>query len=54
MNKHELVHGYKVVEEIKAVTGKDKVVVFRPSGRTAENMGDFVIDGTSPSFILMT
>ena len=32
MNKHELVQGYKVVEEIKAVTGKDKVVVFQPFG----------------------
>ena len=52
MNKHELVHGYKVVEEVKAVTGKDKVVVFQPFGRTAENMGDFVIDGTSRSFHL--
>ena len=28
MNKHEMVNGYKVVEEVKAVTGKDKVVVF--------------------------
>ena len=52
MNKHELVGGYKVVEEIKAVTGKDKVLVFQPFGRTAENMGDFVIDGTSRSFHL--
>ena len=52
MNKRELVQGYKVVEEIKAVTGKDKVVVFQPFGRTAENMGDFVIDGTSRSFHL--
>ena len=52
MNKHELVQGYKVVEEIKAVTGKDKVVVFQPFGRKAENMGDFVIDGTSRSFHL--
>jgi len=52
MNKHELVQGYKVVEEVKAVTGKDKVVVFQPFGRTAENMGDFIIDGTSRSFHL--
>ena len=52
MNKHEMVNGYKVVEEVKAVTGKDKVVVFQPFGRTAENMGDFVIDGTSRSFHL--
>src|SRR6056300_1589561 len=52
MNKHEMVNGYKIVEEIKAVTGKDKVVVFQPFGRTAENMGDFVIDGTSRSFHL--
>lgn len=52
MNKHELVQGYKVVEEVKAVTGKDKVLVFQPFGRTAENMGDFVIDGTSRSFHL--
>ena len=52
MNKHELVQGYKVVEEIKAVTGKDKVLVFQPFGRTAENMGDFIIDGSSRSFHL--
>ena len=50
MNKHELVGGYKVVEEIKAVTGKDKVLVFPTFGLTAENMGDFVIDGTSKKF----
>ena len=52
MNKHELVQGYKMVEEIKAVTGKDKVLVFQPFGRTAENMGDFIIDGSSRSFHL--
>ena len=52
MNKYELVQGFKVVEEIKAVTGKDKVVVFQPFGRTAENMGDFIVDGTSRSFHL--
>ena len=52
MNKHEMVNGYKVVEEVKAVTGKDKVVVFPTFIRTAENMGDFVIDGTSRSFHL--
>ena len=52
MNKYELVQGFKVVEEIKAVTGKDKVVVSSPFGRTAENMGDFIVDGTSRSFHL--
>jgi len=52
MNKHEMIHGYKVVEEVKAVTGKDKVLVFQPFGRTAENMGDFIIDGSSRSFNL--
>lgn len=52
MNKHEMVAGFNIVEEVKAVTGKDKVVVFQPFGRGAQNMGNFVIDPSSRSFNL--
>lgn len=52
INKLEMVQGASVVEEIKQVTGFDKVIVIQPFGRSVETMGDFVIDSTSRSFQL--
>jgi hypothetical protein len=52
INKLEMVQGANVVEEIKQVTGFDKVIVIQPFGRSVETVGDFIIDNTSRSFQL--
>jgi hypothetical protein len=52
INKSEMVHGANIVEEVKKVTGFDKVVVIQPFGRSVEAVGDFIIDSTSRSFQL--
>ena len=52
LNKQEIVSGFNVVQEVKAKTGLDKVLVFQPFGRSTQNMGDFIIDPTSRSFHL--
>ena len=38
------------VEEVKAKTGKDKVIVVQPFGRGVEVQGEYIIDATSRSF----
>lgn len=53
LNKMELLAGFNAVEEIKAGTGKDKVLVVQPFGRSVEQVGnDFIADVTSRSFSL--
>lgn len=52
LNKQEIVNGFNIVQEIKAKTKLDKVLVFQPFGRSTQNMGDFIIDPTSRSFHL--
>jgi len=52
LNKQEIVSAANVVEEVKQVTGFDKVLVVQPFGRTIENIGSFRIDTTSRSFQL--
>lgn len=52
INKHEMISGASVVEEVKQVTGFDKVIVVQPFGRSTENINDFIIDATSRSFQL--
>jgi len=52
LNKQEIVQAYNVVQEVKAKTGFDKVLVFQPFGRSVQNMGEFIIDPTSRSFHL--
>jgi hypothetical protein len=52
INKMEMVQGANVVEEIKKVTGFDKVIVIQPFGRSVEKVGDFIIDNSSRSFQL--
>ena len=53
LDKAEIVQGFNIIEEIKAGTGKDKVLVVQPFGRSVEQMGsDFIIDRTSRSFSL--
>jgi hypothetical protein len=51
LSKAEVVQGFNIVEEIKAGTGKDKVLVVQPFGRSVEQVGqDFIIDTSSRSF----
>jgi hypothetical protein len=53
LNKMELLAGYNSVEEIKAGTGKDKVLVVQPFGRSVEQVGkEFIADYSSRSFSL--
>lgn len=52
LNKMEIVSGYNVVQEVKAKTGFDKVVVIQPFGRGVQNTGEFVIDPSSRSLHL--
>lgn len=52
VNKHEMISGASVVEEVKQVTGFDKVIVVQPFGRSIENINDFIVDTTSRSFQL--
>ena len=53
LNKMEIIAGYNIVEEIKATTKKDKVIVIQPFGRSVEQMGEFIADPTSRSFSLV-
>ncbi len=53
LSKMEVIAGYNVVQEVKSVTGHDKVVVIQPFGRGVEQLGDFVADGSSRSMSLV-
>ena len=53
LNKTEIIAGYNIVEEIKATTKKDKVIVVQPFGRSVEQMGEFIADPTSRSMSLV-
>ena len=53
LNKTEVINGYNIVQEIKSVTGKDKVVVIQPFGRSIETQGDFIADPSSRSMSLV-
>ena len=53
LTKMEVIAGYNMVQEVKAVTGKDKVVVIQPFGRGVEQVGDFVADASSRSMSLV-
>jgi len=53
LSKMEVVQGYNAVEEVKQGTGKDKVLVVQPFGRSVETVGqDFIVDTSSRSFSL--
>ena len=52
LNKTESIAAYNIVEEIKSVTKKDKVIVVQPFGRSVEQMGEFIADPTSRSMAL--
>lgn len=52
LDKMEVVQGYNVVQEVKAKTGFDKVVVIQPFGRGIQNIGEFAVDISSRSMTL--
>ena len=49
----EVISGYNIVEEVKSVTKKDKVIVVQPFGRSIEKVGEFMADATSRSMSLV-
>ena len=50
LSKEEQITGYNLIEEVKQVTGKDKVVVFQPFGQSVKNEGKFIYDTSGRSF----
>ena len=50
LSKTEAINAINLVEQIKAKTKKDKVIVVQPFGRGAEKQGEFIIDQSSRSF----
>lgn len=52
LNQLEMVSGFNVVQEVKAKTGFDKVLVVQPFGRGVQNLGEFVVDPSARSFHL--
>jgi hypothetical protein len=52
LNKMEVISGYNVVQEIKSVTKKDKVIVVQPFGRSITQLGEFLADPSSRSMPL--
>lgn len=52
LNKIETITGYQTIQQIKASLNKDKAVVVQPFGRSIQQMGQYLIDGTSRSFEL--
>ena len=53
LNKMEVISGYNIVQEIKSVTKKDKVIVVQPFGRSISQMGEFLADPSSRSMPLV-
>ena len=50
ISRDDQAFGHNTVRQIKAQTGKDKVVVFQPLGSGAKQNGDFLIDDSGRSF----
>jgi hypothetical protein len=53
LNKMEIAQAFNIVQEIKAKTGFDKVLVIQPFGRGIQNMGEMTIDTSSRSINLV-
>lgn len=53
LSTEEDVNGYHIVQEGKEKTGKDKIVVLQPFGRTSVNNKGFVYDSGGRSFDIM-
>ena len=54
LTKAEAISAINTVEEVKAKTGKDKVIVIQPFGRGVQVQGEYIIDTTSRSFHLLS
>lgn len=50
LNKVETISGYQTIQEIKAGVNKEKAIIVQPFGRSVQQMGQYLIDGTSRSF----
>ena len=50
LTKTEAITAFNTIEEVKATTKKDKVIVVQPFGRGAEVRGEYIIDQSSRSF----
>jgi len=50
LSRQEQLNGKFIVEEVKQVSGKEKVVVFQPFGRSSQPIGNFIIDEGGRSF----
>ena len=50
LNKVETVTGYLTLQEIKSNLNKNKAIIIQPFGRSVQQMGQFLIDGSSRSF----
>jgi len=50
LSRQESINGKFTVEEVRQITGKDKVVVFQPFGRGSNPVGNFIIDEGGRSF----
>tara|TARA_B100000902_G_scaffold84163_1_gene88653 strand:- start:1857 stop:3065 length:1209 start_codon:yes stop_codon:yes gene_type:complete len=53
LNKIEQITGHNIVNEVREVTGKDKVVVFQPFGQSVQVEGKFIYDTSGRSFELI-
>jgi hypothetical protein len=52
LSKKEQITGYNIVDEVKTVKQKEKVLVFQPFGSTAQMQGKFIFDSSGRSFEL--
>ena len=50
LSKTEQITGHNIVNEVKEVTGCDKVVVFQPFGQSVQVEGKFIFDTSGRSF----
>ena len=50
LNKTEQIIGHNICNEVREVTGKDKVVVFQPFGQSVQVEGKFIFDTSGRSF----
>jgi len=50
LNKTEQIVGHNICNEVREVTGKDKVVVFQPFGQSVNVEGKFIYDTSGRSF----
>ena len=50
LKKMETITGFQTIQEIKAGVNKEKAIIIQPFGRSVQQMGQYLIDGTSRSF----